>query len=88
MTARERHDLTRRNFLGLSAAAVGGSLLAACGGGSASGGGNSIAFWDMPWGAAAYPPAAQALTEAYRPANGHENRRDWQNAGWERRDRD
>jgi multiple sugar transport system substrate-binding protein len=70
MTARERHDLTRRNFLGLSAAAVGGSLLAACGGGSASGGGNSVAFWDMPWGAAAYPPAAQALTEAYRPANG------------------
>jgi hypothetical protein len=42
----------------------------ACGGGSASGGGNSIAFWDMPWGAAAYPPAAQALTEAYKPANG------------------
>jgi multiple sugar transport system substrate-binding protein len=70
MTARDRHDLTRRNFLGLSAAVVGGSLLAACGGGSASGGGNSIAFWDMPWGAAAYPPAAQALTEAYRPANG------------------
>jgi multiple sugar transport system substrate-binding protein len=70
MTARELPGLTRRNFLGLSAAVVGGSLLAACGGGSASGGGNSIAFWDMPWGAAAYPPAAQTLTEAYRPANG------------------
>lgn len=70
MTARARQPFTRRNFLGLSAAVAGGSLLAACGGGSASGGGNSIAFWDMPWGAEAYPPAAQALTEAYVPPNG------------------
>ena len=72
MTARDLPGFTRRNFLGLSAAVVGGSLLTACGGGSASGGGggNTLAFWDMPWGAASYPPAAQSLAEAYKPANG------------------
>jgi multiple sugar transport system substrate-binding protein len=73
MTARKLPDLSRRKFLGMSAAVVGGSLLAACGGGSASGGGgggSSLAFWDMPWGAASYAPAAQALTTAYKPANG------------------
>jgi multiple sugar transport system substrate-binding protein len=63
---------SRRGFLGLGAALAGTGLLAACGGssGGAGGGGKTMKFWDMPWGAAAYNPAAQKLTEAYAPAGG------------------
>ena len=68
--------ISRRGFL---RAAVAGSaaagalpLVTACGGGSASSGGQggTLKFWDMPWGAASYNPAAKKLVDAYKPANG------------------
>jgi multiple sugar transport system substrate-binding protein len=63
-------DVSRRTFirtLGLSAAAIAGApVLAACSGG----GGGSIKFWDMPFGAAAYNNAAEAITTGYKPTSG------------------
>ncbi|MDP9933772.1 multiple sugar transport system substrate-binding protein [Paenarthrobacter nicotinovorans] len=63
--------VSRRGFLGLTAAAASVPLLAACGGGSASqggGAGGAIKFWDMPWGTPAYNEAAKKVTEGF--ANG------------------
>jgi multiple sugar transport system substrate-binding protein len=64
-----RTDTSRRGFLGLAAGSASLAALSACGGGggSASGGGDTIAFWDMPWGAASYNTAAQKLSDAYKP---------------------
>ncbi|MEZ0493407.1 ABC transporter substrate-binding protein [Kineococcus sp. TBRC 1896] len=63
---------TRRTFLGLAAGSASMAALSACGGGSGSGGqGQTIEFWDMPWGTAAYNTAAQELTEAYVPTGDH-----------------
>jgi multiple sugar transport system substrate-binding protein len=49
-------------------------ILAACGdsggGGSSGSSTDALKYWDMPWGQAAYNPAAQTLTEAYKPASG------------------
>ena len=65
--------LSRRNFLGLTAAAASVPLLAACGGGSATqgggGAGGTIKFWDMPWAAPAYNEAAKTVTEGFSGAN-------------------
>jgi len=72
-----KSSLSRRSFLGLSAAAVAGSAtLAACGSngsGSGSGGGGSsepLKFWNMPWGQTTFNPLDQKITEAYKPADG------------------
>jgi multiple sugar transport system substrate-binding protein len=63
--------MSRRGFLRLAGAAgvvaAGSGVLAACGGDD-SGGGGKLKFWDMPWGADAYNPAAKKLTEAYKPS--------------------
>ncbi|MCO4239454.1 ABC transporter substrate-binding protein [Pseudarthrobacter raffinosi] len=66
--------LSRRGFLGLTAAAASVPLLAACGGGSASQGGGAsgvIKFWDMPWATPAYNDAAKKIAEGYAPASGN-----------------
>jgi multiple sugar transport system substrate-binding protein len=69
-----REGMSRRSFLegatAIAGAVAAGPFLAAC---SSSSGGSSgaasakLKFWDMPWGAASYNPAAKALTEAYKP---------------------
>jgi multiple sugar transport system substrate-binding protein len=59
---------TRRGFLGLAAGSAAVAALAACStGGGGGGAGGTIKFWDMPWGAANYNTAAQALTKKYAP---------------------
>ena len=67
-------SVSRRGFLGLTAAAAAVPLLAACGGGSSTGGGSgaggTVKFWDMPWGPAAYTEAAKKITESYAPEGG------------------
>jgi multiple sugar transport system substrate-binding protein len=73
-----KSGLSRRSFLGLSAAAVAGpAVLAGCGksggGGAAGGGGGSnqpLKFWNMPWGQTKFNPLDQKITEAYQPADG------------------
>jgi multiple sugar transport system substrate-binding protein len=69
--------LSRRSFLGLSAAAVAGpTLLAGCSksGGSGGGGGGSstepLKFWNMPWGQTKFNPLDEKITKAYVPAAG------------------
>ena len=66
-----RTGMSRRGFLGIAAGVVGAAaaapLLAAC---DSSADSSSLKFWDMPWGGTDYNPAAKALTEAYKPANG------------------
>jgi multiple sugar transport system substrate-binding protein len=72
-----KSGLTRRTFMGLSAAAVAG-LAAGCGddsGGGAGGGGEGGStepqqFWNMPWGSPAFNALDQKITEAYQPAEG------------------
>ncbi len=74
-----KSGLSRRSFLGLSAAAVAGpAVLAACskdggsGGAGGSGGGSSepLKFWNMPWGQTKFNPLDQKITESYQPAEG------------------
>jgi multiple sugar transport system substrate-binding protein len=64
-------NLSRRGFLGAVGATAALPLLAACGsssgGSGASSGAKSLKFWDMPWGGAAYNPAAKALVSTYKP---------------------
>lgn len=68
--------LSRRGFIGISAAAATVPLLAACadgdGGASATGGpgGGTLKFWDMPWGPQSYADGAKTLTTGYSPSNG------------------
>ena len=69
-----REGMSRRSFLegatAIAGAVAAGPLLAACSsnsGGSSGSAGTKLKFWDMPWGAASYNPAAKALTEAYKP---------------------
>ena len=69
--------LSRRSFLGLSAAAIAGpTLLAGCGGGGAGGGGGGggstepLKFWNMPWGQTTFNPLDEKITKAYAPAEG------------------
>lgn len=67
-------SVSRRGFLGLTAAVAAVPLLAACTGGSPQGGGSgaggTVKFWDMPWGPAAYTEAAKKITESYVPEGG------------------
>jgi multiple sugar transport system substrate-binding protein len=71
-----KSGLSRRSFLGLSAAAVAGpAVLAGCSkdAGSGGGGGGSsepLKFWNMPWGQTKFNPLDQKITEAYKPAEG------------------
>ena len=73
-----KSGLTRRSFLGLSAAAVAAPVLAGCGGGGSGGGGGAggggstepLKFWNMPWGSTTFNPLDQKITEAYKPAAG------------------
>jgi multiple sugar transport system substrate-binding protein len=73
-----KSGLSRRSFLGLSAAAIAGSAgLASCssgsgGSGSDSGSGSTepLKFWNMPWGQTKFNPLDQKITEAYKPAEG------------------
>jgi len=73
-----KSGLSRRSFLGLSAAAVAGSAgLAGCSGGSGGSGGGTgggstepLKFWNMPWGQTTFNPLDQKITEAYQPAEG------------------
>lgn len=73
-----KSGLSRRSFLGLSAAAVAGSAgLAGCSGGSGESGSGSeggstepLKFWNMPWGQTTFNPLDQKITEAYKPAEG------------------
>ena len=69
--------LSRRGFLGLTAAATAVPLLAACNvsgssnaGGSGGDASGELKFWDMPWGTAAYSAEGKKITEAYTPAQG------------------
>ena len=71
--------LSRRGFLGMTAAAATLPLLAACAPSSTSistaastGGGSTeaIKFWDMQWGVAAYATEGKDLTNSYVPASG------------------
>ena len=73
-----KSGLSRRSFLGLSAAAIAApALLAGCsddsGGGAGGGGGGGssepLKFWNMPWGET-FNPVDQRITEAYKPAEG------------------
>jgi multiple sugar transport system substrate-binding protein len=73
-----KSGLSRRSFLGLSAAAIAGSAgLASCSSGSGGSGGDSgsgstepLKFWNMPWGQTKFNPLDQKITEAYKPAEG------------------
>jgi multiple sugar transport system substrate-binding protein len=70
--------LSRRSFLGLSAAAVAApAVLAGCSGGAGGAGGSDgggstepLKFWNMPWGQTEFNPLDQKITEAYQPAEG------------------
>jgi multiple sugar transport system substrate-binding protein len=80
--------ITRRGFIGTTAAAAFLPVLAACGSskssGSASGGGapsGVIKFWDMPWGPQSYSDASKKVTEAYVPA-GTNLKSNWQGIQW------
>src|SRR5918997_7232632 len=61
--------LSRRSFLGLSAAAIAApALLAGCG--NDSGSSEPLKFWNMPWGQTTFNPLDEKITEAYQPAEG------------------
>ena len=68
-------SVSRRGFLGLTAAAASVPLLAACGGGSATqgggggGAGGTVKFWDMPWATPAYNDSAKKIAEGFAGAN-------------------
>src|SRR5215211_1642204 len=74
-----KSGLSRRSFLGLSAAAIAApTLLAGCsndsGGGAGGGGGGGssepLKFWNMPWGQTTFNPLDEKITTAYKPAEG------------------
>jgi multiple sugar transport system substrate-binding protein len=63
-------SLSRRNFLGVSGAAVAAGLLAGCSAGGGGGGGGSssktLKFWDMTWGVTdAYNADAKAVVAGF-----------------------
>lgn len=73
MTSLHLPVLSRRAFLGGTAAVGASALLTACSstpGGSGGGTSGPIKFWDMPWGGDAYVSIAKPIVTGYAPASG------------------
>jgi multiple sugar transport system substrate-binding protein len=62
--------MSRRLFLGAAASVAAAPLLSACGGGGSQSSAQTVAFWDMAWGAPAYTSEAGKLTGSYVPKKG------------------